>query len=157
MPYGTKLTPLETSGDWIKVEYNGKTGWCMASYTSAENPLIYKNTDYGFEITFPVAWSGYKIFKKDNTDSITLYVAIPTTDKNWVESVPVEKGYASLFAFGIYTKEKWEIAKNEEMKPTYLGEKGNYAITWSSGQATPTDQTARFSEIKSIINTFKII
>lgn len=157
MPQGTKLIPLETSGEWIKVEYNGKTGWCMVTYTSSTNPLVYNNTDYSFSITFPSTWAGYKIFKKDMGDSIALYVAIPTTDTKWTESDPVEKGYASLFAFGIYTKAKWEIAKNEEMKPTYLGEKGDYVITWSSGQATPTDLTNRFEEIKSIIDTFKLI
>lgn len=158
MPFGTKLTPLETSGDWIKVEYNGKTGWCMSTYTSAVNPLIYKNTDYGFEITFPSTWSGYKLFKKVMTDgSIVYYVAIPTTDKSWPES-SADAGYASLFTIDVYTKAQWQALQAEEgIKPTKLGEKGDYVYAWSSGQATPTDATARFAEIKSIIATFKIV
>lgn len=34
MPKGTTVVPIEKSsdGNWVKVKYNGKTGWCSYSY-----------------------------------------------------------------------------------------------------------------------------
>jgi hypothetical protein len=156
IPFGTKLAVIEEKSGWYKAEYSGKQGWINKDFTQIEDPFLYKNTKYGFSLTFPQAWAGYKIFEKDFGDSIALYVAIPTTDKAWTESGPVDKGYASLFAIAVYTKAKWETAKVAEgPKPTYLGTYQDYVITWSSGQAAPTDLTDRFPEIKTIIATYK--
>jgi uncharacterized protein YgiM (DUF1202 family) len=156
IPNGTKLTPLETSGEWIKVTYETKTGWVKTEFTTTTNPLVYENTDYGFSLTFPQAWAGYKFFKKIVDGVAVYYVALPTTDKNWSESA-AEAGYASFFTVGVYTKAQWAAAQSEEMKPLKIGEKGDYIFSFSSGQATPTDLTARFNEIKGIIDTFKIL
>ena len=34
IPNGTKLTVLETSGDWYRVEFDTKTGWIAKLYTN---------------------------------------------------------------------------------------------------------------------------
>lgn len=157
MPFGTKLTPLDKSGDWIKVEYQGKTGWCLSTYTSNENPFVYKNTEYGFQITFPETWAGYKFFEKNIDGVIVLYLGLPTTQVGWT-STGVDAGYSSMFAIDVYTKAQWATANaGEGPKPVKLGEKGDYVYTWSQAQATPTDLDKRFAEIKSVIDTFQII
>lgn len=157
IPNGTKLTPLETNGDWIKVEYNGKIGWVNKEFTTTKNPLVYENTDYGFSVTFPASWANYKfIGKQIEGGTMTYYVALPTTDKNWSDPSGTS-GYGSLFVISVYTKTEWQTVQAEELKPTKLGEKGNYVFAWSSGQAAPTDLADRFEEIKSIIDTFKVI
>lgn len=156
IPFGTKLTVIEEKDGWFKTEYSSKTGWVSKEFTTTTNPLIYQNTESGFQLTFIESWAGYKLFKKTFEDSVTYYVAIPTSDKAWTESEPVEKGYASLFAISVYTEAKWnEIKGSEGPLPTYLATDGGYVYTYSSGQATPTDLTDRFSEIKTIIATFK--
>lgn len=157
MPQGTKLVPLETQGDWIKAEYQGKTGWCLSTYTSAENPLVYKDTKYGFQITFPEAWAGYKFFEKNIDGAIVFYLGLPTTQAGWT-GTGVDAGYSSMFAISVYTKAQWATASAEEgPKPTKLGEKGDYVFAWSQAQATPKDLEKRFAEISSVIDTFKVI
>jgi len=157
MPQGTKLIALDTQGDWIKAEYQGKTGWCLSTYTSAENPLNYKNTQYGFQITFPKTWAGYKFFEKNIDGAIVFYLGLPTSQAGWT-STGVDAGYSSLFAIDVYTKAQWATVSAEEgPKPVKLGEKGDYVFAWSQAQATPKDLEKRFSEIKSVIDTFKIL
>lgn len=161
MPFGTKLIPLSTSGDWTKVEYNGKTGWCMTAYTSPENPFVYKNTTYGFSFTFKAGWAGYKFIESKNSDSTTVktyYIAIPTTDPKWDESsVGIPKGYASLFVMGIYTKEEWSKVAAGEVKPGKLGEGDKFVYTYLPGQAYAADLKVQYAEINDIIKTFEII
>jgi hypothetical protein len=158
MPFGTKLTPLEKSGDWIKVTYNGKTGWCMAAYTGSENPLIYKNTDYGFQITFPEAWMTYKLIPTKAETGVTAgyYVALATTDTTYTDSSG-EKGYDSLFAISIYTKAQWTTASAEEgPKPTLAVQNDKYVIAYSLPNGIPAkDMTERAKEAKSVITTLK--
>ncbi|MCR1982304.1 SH3 domain-containing protein [Cellulosimicrobium cellulans] len=38
LPKGTKLSVASTSGGWLKVTANGRTGWVSAQYTSASAP-----------------------------------------------------------------------------------------------------------------------
>lgn len=41
IPYGTKLTINECSGDWGKVTYNGKTGWVYLTYVTSQGYLTF--------------------------------------------------------------------------------------------------------------------
>jgi uncharacterized protein YgiM (DUF1202 family) len=161
MPFGTKLTPLDTQGDWIKAEYNSKTGWCMVSYTGATNPLVYENKTYGFKFTFLPSWAGYKFFEAKNSGSTlerTYYVALPTTDKGWDEtSSGITKGYASLFVMGVYTKAEWANLQSSEIKPGKLGESDKYVYTYLPGQAHATDLKNQYGEINQIIKTFEAL
>ncbi|MET7134695.1 SH3 domain-containing protein [Cellulosimicrobium sp. MI9406] len=38
LPKGTKLAVASTSGGWLKVTANGRTGWVSAQYTSTSAP-----------------------------------------------------------------------------------------------------------------------
>lgn len=158
MPFGAKLKVLNDQNDWLQVEYNSKTGWCAKQYTSTTNPLVYQNTDYGFELTFPQSWAGYKVFKKSITGTTaTYYVGLPTTDTAWTDS-GVDKGYASLFAVSVYTSAQWTTAAGGSGSiPSKLGEKGGYVFAWSSAQSSPSDLESKFSDNKTIVATFKTL
>lgn len=158
MPFGSKLKVLDEQNDWLQVEYDGKTGWCAKLYTSTTNPLVYQNSDYGFELTFPQSWAGYKFFKKSISGSAaTYYVGLPTTDTTWTDS-GVDKGYASFFAVSVYTSAQWStIAAEDGPTPTKLGEKSGYVFAWSSAQSTPSDLESKFNDTKTIIATFKTL
>lgn len=155
IPWGTKLPILEEKTGWYKTEYSGKQGWINKDYVQAKNPQIYENTEYGFSLTFPLTWGGYKLTKKTVDGVIVYYVGLPTTDKNWVES-SMESGYASLFAISVYTKAQFTQAQSMEMPPSKLAEKGDYVFSSSHGQATPTDLADKFNDVNSIIQTFKV-
>lgn len=158
IPFGTELEVLEESGEWIKTNYNSKEGWVFASYTSKENPLVYQNTEYGFQLTFKQSWAGYKFFQRTMDGATAVfYLGLPTKQAGW-KSTGVDTGYSGMFAIDVYTADQWAtISAGEDPKPVKLGEKGNYVFAWSSAQSAPKDLEARFSEIKSIIDTFKII
>jgi hypothetical protein len=136
---------------------------------SENDELIYKNDEYNFEMEFTKNWEGYKVFKhvdsKDETVLAYYYAALPTTDADWDESPAVDKGYASLFAFSVYTKQQWEDINSEEvsMSGEFVVENDSYVIAWSHAQAAPSDFTndknntlfKANADINQIINSIK--
>ncbi len=161
IPYSTKILVLEKATGWIKTKYEGKTGWVSSEFVESIDPLIYKNEIYGFGLKFKPSWAGYKFFSVTNPGSevvATYYVALPTNDKNWDEtSVGIEKGYASLFVMGIYTKSKWADISGSEILPAKLGESDKYVYTYLPGQAHPTDRKTQYYEINEIIKSFEVL
>lgn len=158
IPNGTKLTILDENAGWYKVEYQNKEGWVSKEFVTKNDPGEYTNADYGFSLAFPETWSGQKAVKKsvEGTTS-TYYFGLPTTDTTWSDPSD-EPGFASFFAISVYTPAQWQALLAEEgaAKPTKLGEDGGYVFAWSQGQATPTDLSSKFSDVKSIIATFKL-
>lgn len=160
VPYGSKLVVLETSGDWYKTTFDSKTGWLAKLYTQETDPLVYKNSTYGFQITFPSTWA-YKLFpSKFGSSGITAgyYVAVPTADTKVDESSSgVDKGYASLFAISIYTPAQWDTAKGAGgPMPTLAVQNASYVIAYSLPNGiTSSDLTAKVVEAKSVVATIK--
>ncbi len=159
IPNGTKLIVLEEKDGWYKVDYNGQTGWVSKEYTTDKSALEYANTEYGFKLTFPNSWTGYKFYKKVSDDgSITLYAELPTKDAAFPSSSTSDPGYATMFALSVMTQTQWDAVKNSEgIKPNYLGQNNKYVFAWSSAQAAPTDLVSQFKEIKTVIDTFAVI
>lgn len=157
MPRGSKLKVIDEQDDWIKVDYNGKIGWCAKQFTSEKNPLIYQNEEYDFEITFPESWSDYKVFKENIIGSeATFYFALPTKDAGWLDST-IEKGYASLFTVSVYTKDQWQkVISSDDPKPQKLIEKDDYVYGWTQAQAAPSDLTTAINSSSNILKTFKV-
>ncbi|MEI7690017.1 MAG: SH3 domain-containing protein [bacterium] len=158
IPNDTKLIVLEEKDGWYKVEYSGQTGWVSKEFTTEKNSLAYENSEYGFSLTFPSSWSGYKFYKKAMDDgSIVLYAELPTKDAAYAEGSSSDPGYASMFAISVLTQAQWDTVKNSEgIKPTYLGQNDKYVFAWSSAQATPTDLASQFKEIKPVLDTFQV-
>lgn len=122
-----------------------------------ENPWLYKNTTYGFSLTFNSKWEGYKLKLADISGSTaTYYVCVPTTDADWIgtEAYP---GTASIFAISVYSKAQWaSITAEEPVMTTKLGETSKYVFGYSQAQSAPTDiqNKGLFSDVKNIVATF---
>lgn len=127
-----------------------------------KDDLVYKNSEYGFEMELTKNWEGYKVFKYvDSQDDSALayyYVAMPTEDKEWDESPRVDDGYASIFALSVYTKQQWQEANSSEYILSggeFIVENDEYVIAWSHSQDGPSeayDDTSTFSKANDDIN-----
>lgn len=159
IPNDTKLIVLEEKDGWYKVEYSGQTGWVSKEFTTDKSALAYDNSEYGFSLTFPTSWTGYKFYKKASDDgSVVLYAELPTKDTLYAEGSSSDPGYASMFAISVLTQAQWDAVKNSEgIKPTYLGQNEKFIFASSSAQANPTDLASQFKEIKSVLDTFQAI
>ncbi|OGD57129.1 hypothetical protein A2V71_01695 [Candidatus Berkelbacteria bacterium RBG_13_40_8] len=130
------------------------------STTTTSADLTYTNSTYGFTMTFPADWKGYK-FKEATLEGITqtYYVEIPTTDKNATGDSTADKGYYSPFAISVYTLDQWaEVEASDGPKDTLITKDAKYAFGWSQANGVPpTDfTTAMSNEIKTIIASFKL-
>jgi len=130
------------------------------SATSTSTDLTYTNPDYGFTLTFPAAWKGYK-FKEASLDGITMtyYVEVPTTDANATGDSTADAGYYSPFAIGVYTLAQWDVvAASEGPHDTLITKNDTYAFGWSQANGVPpSDFTkAMQDQIKTIIDSFKL-
>lgn len=63
----------------------------------AANSLIYKNTDYGFQVTLPKGWEKYQVsvqWDKGDDKHTYFYFMLPTSDKSWLGSYDKNTGKA---------------------------------------------------------------
>ncbi len=82
IPYGTKLSVIDTQNGWDKVEYNGQQGWVSADYVSETKPEDFKTyigtgqmpDNPKFSVQYPSDWvlDGYKVSKTDNGKVYTI-------------------------------------------------------------------------------------
>jgi hypothetical protein len=115
---------------------------------------IYTNAEYGFQITIPEGYAGWKaMVEKDyGGKGITyIHMIFPTKDPQWKTMaeenfVTHEKfpGYSSIFAFTVWDKDVFEKASKEcEKNPTpdcpdtVLGKNSKYVIDVSTGNGVP--------------------
>jgi hypothetical protein len=126
---------------------------------SAASSLTYTNSAYGFTLTFPATWKGYKLKEKVFTGSvITYYINIPTTDSSAVASDESDAGYYSPFAITVYTLAQWGALQAEEgPKDTLITQNDTYAFGWSQANGIPaSDFGTKSNDIKTIIASFKL-
>ena len=100
---------------------------------SASTSLIYANSTYGFTLTFPASWAGYKMKEKVFVDSvITYYINIPTTDETAIATDSNDAGYDSPFAITVYTLAQWDALQTQEGPiDTLIAKNATYAFGWS--------------------------
>jgi len=64
IPNGTKLSAIETQGDWYKVSYMNKSGWVNKSYVTTQAPIedptkswnSFANKAFGYSARYPKEW-----------------------------------------------------------------------------------------------------
>lgn len=111
--------------------------------------IVYKNSKYGFSLTFPQTWKGYA------TKSRTLNWGLFGTSDS------VDFGFSvqdSLFNISVHSKKQWQQINSEEgPKPAYLGENSQYVFGYATAQYAANDTiNARMAEIPDIVKTFKL-
>ena len=104
-------TEVMQSGDNQELTWNTIT-------TGDENPLVYTNTEFWFQLTLPEWWEDYKAFvylnNADNTASIS--IVLPTSEENrpWIpnpNSPSLDnyiKWYAEMYVVWILPTEKYQ-------------------------------------------------
>lgn len=122
--------------------------------------LTYTNSTYGFTMTFPAAWKGYK-FKEATLDGITktYYVEVPTTDSSFTASQDNDAGYYSAFAISVYTLAQWNaVVAAEGPHDTLITKNNTYAFGWSlsNGQLASDFSQAMRDQVATIIASFKL-
>lgn len=129
---------------------SGKTAW-----------KTYKNTEYGFQLTFTDAWEGYRVIKGSTTNGSSsgdeypnYYIELPTSDPAY------KTGYALPFSITVYTLEVFEKLKGidyERAKNGELGRNSNYIFTNNNGtwQDIPKDLVNKGLNIAQVKSTFK--
>lgn len=158
MPFGSKLKKVGEQGDWLKVVFEDKTGWCAKEFVTTEAPkeLVYTNPDYGFQITFPAGWEKYKLFPISDLEGTTAayYVALPTSESNVIAEGDVDAGYSSLFAISIFTPDQWLAAAADPFCPTKVAENAKYVVGYSLPNGTvPTDLEVQRGNAKTVVET----
>ncbi len=147
--------------------------------TTKPNTLSYKNTKYGFGLTLPKEYVGYKVIEFPNiiknSGGIDLGFTVPTTGTNW-------DGDFEVFRVLVYPA-KWAQA-NTHLSDTsirlnkfgddgldgyvgeYLGENSSYTFAITKGQDCPTKgagnsyQTTQcylYEHVLDLVRTFEVI
>lgn len=127
--------------------------------TTTPTDLIYTNTTYGFTLTFPATWKGYKMKEISFPgETATYYINMPTTDKSAeVANTTYDAGYFAPFAISVYTLDQWvTVEAAEGSKDTLIIKNDTYAFAWSQSNGTAPNDWVQGSDIKGIIASFKL-
>jgi len=118
----------------------------------------YKNTKYGFSLTFNDLWKNYQIVEKkpdDKTALAYLYVCVPTTSSIWRD---VQAGVFCPFSITVVNAGNYEEFKqaNDPIIPTYINKNSSYVFSYSTAQDRPDDGVSVMNDLKNIVATFKL-
>lgn len=126
--------------------------------TPATTNLTYTNSTYGFTLTFPSTWHGYKMKEVVLTGELkTFYIEVPTTDTSATGSSTADAGYFSPFAISVYTPAQWqEVVNAEGPHDTLITQNSNYVFGWSRSNGIPPSDFTMSADIATIIASFKL-
>lgn len=139
--------PLNSKDSTDSISANG------GDSTQTNTDLTYTNTKYGFTLTLPSTWNGYKVTQTNDLDSTDKYeFSLPTTDPTWVDGK-----FASQAILVVYTPAQWQLLQQSNGPvPTLIDQSSQYVFAYSSAQAEPNDLIDRLPEVAQIIKTFKL-
>lgn len=131
---------------------------------------IYKNSKFGFELSFPASWSKFKIVELSTNWPAgiyvtTWYVCLPTKDAAYRETEKYPLGYAPVLAFTLFSheqvrkiKEDNELNKGMPVEDIEIFRQNKkYIVSYSGPQYLPPELNNRMKEIGAIMETFKFL
>lgn len=130
-----------------------------ATTLPATTDLTYANTTYGFTLTFPATWKGYKMKEAtlEGDGTATYYINVPTTDKSVIGDKSVDAGYYSPFAISVYTLDQWTAIEGlDSTMDTLIIKNDTYAFAWGQSNGNPPSDWTKSADIKTIIASFKL-
>ncbi len=128
-----------------------------AGEIQAKNWLTYKNQEYGFKLSFPPTWEGYKVFISSGSNGVGaptyLSFSMPTVDKLSFVASQTEQvyGYASIFEITVIAKERQYQGTGTKMAE----DKDN--VYYYTVNGVPGDLKNINFETQKIISTFEFI
>jgi len=132
-------------------------------YQYFKNTMIYKNNEYGFELTLPKSWLGYLVVKEawqgrviDTGEQKYSGPEILVRNPNWTEQQKWQD-----IPIMIFTKDEWNLISQEKLAvsaapigPQKLGETANYIFALPPRWVGFTDALGQ-DEAQEIVKTFK--
>ena len=134
-----------------------QTAASTVAKTKPDDPMVYKNSDYGFQITFPVSMSGFTI-KKTQTDQagiIAKYsILLSTSDKNYKNLLDSKAIAMEIY---IYDPVFWAKPAKEGVHSSEITKSEKYVYTYSIWEESPADlKTITDKDFVKTIETFKL-
>lgn len=150
----TTTTPTTTTTTTTKTTPSTTTS---TTETATTGNLTYTNDKYGFTLTFPSTWTGYKMKEATLTDSvITYYINVPTTDKTFTGDSVQDTGYYSPFVITVMTSAQRDALNPEGPNDQLIIKNDQYAFGWSQANGTPPSDWTKGADINTIIASFKL-
>jgi hypothetical protein len=118
--------------------------------SSPTESLTYTNAEYGFSLTLPAAWQGFKAVARKID-----WGAAGTSD-SLDFNLPTQTD--GVFNISILTKAQWaQIQKEDGPLPQLLAENATTVFAWSQAQyAADENIQERLREVQEIVKTFKL-
>jgi len=125
--------------------------------------LHYKNSEFGFEITFPENWQSYRVIDSKEYISADLkvrvfHVCLPTRSRDW-QSRKVAAPYAVMFSIFVFTADSWKhyTEKYAGTGDTVLGKNEKYIFMMRYSSGLPIDLYQFMKEIDKVIAKFRVV
>lgn len=137
-------------------KFTAATSATSTTATSAAANLVYTNAQYGFTLTLPGTWDGYKM-KPATIDGTTAnyYVNVPSAGA--IGDTTADAGFYAPFALSVYTLDQWATAQAAEgPKDTLIIKNATYAFAWSQANGIPPTGWDKSADIATIIASFKL-
>jgi len=154
----TTTTPTSSATAGGKDDKSSSTPSATKTVQEAHSSSkTYKNTDYGFEVTFPDSFEGYEVKKAEISGEgmVARYtVLIPTSDTKYSNLVD---GKASPMEFFVYNKTFWEGSNRPGVRSSEIIKSDKYVYTYSTWESSPEDKkTLTDKDLVKVIETFKL-
>lgn len=143
---GAGVTPAASLSDTAVV--SSQSAISATATVKPSDSLVYKNTDYGFQITFNDVWKGYTVRPIDFRDSYAraiLGVYLPNENK-------------SPLTIYVFEKNVWDKIDKSTSRSTKVAENSAYVFSYSTWEEPPANLVIiTDKEIANIIKSFTII
>lgn len=172
------------SWDIINSWNNQALSWALTA--ESNNPLIYTNTEFWFQLTLPKGWEDYKAFVYTSSKIPGWYIilTLPTSDntanlddpkdinsrpRNYEVDVKKVYWYAYMFAISLWSPKDYLPLYEQckiQLNPwcvtdiTTLWYNGKYYFVWNEAQEFPEDirkKWGNYKYLEQITSTFKLI
>ena len=140
-----------------------KTAQKTIAISAATDWQTYKNTDYGFQLTFGTKWKGYTVKKQSGSGTaLGLYAfSLPTTDPSYVQ---YGNNPAQVFNISVYNTTDYQTlassaAKNGGPVSTLIMSQSGKSFAYSTSGQWPSDWSltgGNNGDVQSVISTFKL-
>jgi len=144
------------------------TAFCLCKSSEPKSRLSYINSKYKFSIEFTEGWMNYEDFERteiidSKIDIPVIYFSLPTRIKEW-QSMNVPAGFSELFYVRIFTKEKWDLYKEQyegtnefRLSDKIIDEGKNFVYIIRYSNSVPIDLHYYVKETVLIVDSFRLL
>lgn len=145
--------------------WDSKTKTFIEQQISLFDWKIYKNNEFGFQLTFTDQWKGYKVkeyapgaMASYEPNAIAAFTFLmPTTDK---ELGRLDNGYYNMFSIIVFSKSGWQKETSQDGPKAYLLRENNsyvFAETFPQGYGNDQKLEALSHAMGTVIDSFALL